>query len=1351
MWTKFFKSAAALIMAGTIIATMPVTSSEAAVTANDASVVSTASSEWYYNMLSSSTVEDGEYIFYHPYSKTVMTNQLNSSANRILSVAADNLSYSVKSSAIPSEYRYKVKAAGNGSYYIINNEGNYLNIPKYNAVEFTSVPTALEFENHDDGGVIRTFIKKYMGSYYCTLSFNSSGYVTAYDHRKGSDNAQIITLLKYDSKPTAYTLKKLSEYGIKNYDTNREFTPKRVGDMYSYTSNKLKMSGGLSNRTSTGIWASPGETLKIYVQHGSGDMKPMLEFTQHISNADEFKSVQLKGGINEITVPQLHEDFSDYEMPVEPGGCIYIINPYDTQQQGKDLKIYIEGGDRIPVFRKGDNTKKFAAELKEYYTHYKNGQKGYHNAAELVSEHIIITITLEQMYEAYITNGLDPQAVAESWDKYMESLYEFDGISPQEYKNFVIHIKLNQVNRPTPDSEALAYASSGFIGIRNDVEMPSSALTAQRRGWGYTHEIGHLLDIRQREYQEVSNNMWAMQYVMKNETRYETAIKKPLDYLRQLATNDETTLWSGYVSSITVPYNPMALNMFWDLEVYHNGYWKELDTMFRNGSSGNSKLDSYVSGMSTEEKIAAYSSKILGIDLTYYFKRYGFIKETSSSYKSAITSVSLSNAQPKIWYYDDEAYTKPLNSNLGKNGNIICSPDQASNSIFFTIPEEYKDAHLGFEIVKNGKVIDFVWDYKYTATDIYSSNYTINAYDRSLNLYNSVNCNVTQNPQQYAVICGGNYYSSLKKAVDAAPNGSTVYVAESTAINEAITIDGKDITIMPLYSDRKIVIYNNVKNDIFTVKNGGSLTVKSGSRNDDMFVFDGCDQMSGSLFRLYSGGTLDIEKGVTVRRFGNNNGGSAVYANESAIILRGCIIEYNYTTSGTVYLTSTSVLACSENTIFRQNKAEYAGSVIYIDSADSDVYLKDTVMYKNFCNNKNTGSTIYAKSGYLSIGNGTSISSNFSDWYNLNSAMYISSNAKAEFSGNVDITDNVTTAGKIYIDPEISGVLNVRTSNDFTKTGNTVAVPMTGYFSKNTLSTVKYNHGFCSLINQGNSLIIGEIPPLVNNSSISSSSITLGSTVTVRASALGGTGSYNYAFYYKKKSDTKWTTKQDFKANSTVSIKPAKATSYDICAKVKDTDGTIEKKYFTVTVKQLPLSLKASVSADSIYIGNTFNIKASASGGAGSYTYAFYYKKTSDTKWTTKQDFKANASVSIKPAKSSTYNVCAKVKDSSGTVVKKYFEVKVITPLSITAVIPSTAKLGNTVPVKISVSGGTAPYTYAVYYKKTTDTKWVTKQDFKNNSNVSIKPAKTAEYEICVKVKDSTGTVTKKYFYVKVS
>jgi len=181
---------------------------------------------------------------------------------------------------------------------------------------------------------------------------------------------------------------------------------------------------------------------------------------------------------------------------------------------------------------------------------------------------------------------------------------------------------------------------------------------------------------------------------------------------------------------------------------------------------------------------------------------------------------------------------------------------------------------------------------------------------------------------------------------------------------------------------------------------------------------------------------------------------------------------------------------------------------------------------------------------------------------------------------------------------------------------------------------------------------------LKNNSTISNESIILGKSVTVTAAAADGMGGYTYSVLYKQAASSKWTTKQDFTSNTSVSIKPTKATSYDVCVKVKDKSGTIVKKYFTVDVKA-PLENTSSVSAETLNLGETLTINASATGGEGDYTYGILYKQTSSSKWTNAQDFTANTSVSFKPTTATSYDVCVKVKDKSGTIVKKYFTVTV--------------------------------------------------------------------------------------------
>lgn len=181
--------------------------------------------------------------------------------------------------------------------------------------------------------------------------------------------------------------------------------------------------------------------------------------------------------------------------------------------------------------------------------------------------------------------------------------------------------------------------------------------------------------------------------------------------------------------------------------------------------------------------------------------------------------------------------------------------------------------------------------------------------------------------------------------------------------------------------------------------------------------------------------------------------------------------------------------------------------------------------------------------------------------------------------------------------------------------------------------------------------------------------------------------------------------------------------------------------------KKIPF---VSISAKEILLGQTvtLDVQNSKSGN----TYAVLYKKKTDTKWTVKQNYSENTQVTIKPAKATDYQVCVKVKDSTGTIYKKYFTLKVSEKLANTSTLSAaTIKHGSSVTAKCSATGGKGSYTYAVLYKKTKDTKWIVKQNYSANTQVTIKPDKVADYQICVKVKDSRGVISKTYLDVKVT
>lgn len=58
--------------------------------------------------------------------------------------------------------------------------------------------------------------------------------------------------------------------------------------------------------------------------------------------------------------------------------------------------------------------------------------------------------------------------------------------------------------------------------------------------------------------------------------------------------------------------------------------------------------------------------------------------------------------------------------------------------------------------------------------------------------------------------------------------------------------------------------------------------------------------------------------------------------------------------------------------------------------------------------------------------------------------------------------------------------------------------------------------------------------------------------------------------------------------------------------------------------------------------------------------------------------------------------------------------------------------------------------TYAVYYKKSSDKIWVPKQLFSQNNIITVKPVRTGNYQVCVKIKDENGSVSKNYLNLTV-
>ena len=108
--------------------------------------------------------------------------------------------------------------------------------------------------------------------------------------------------------------------------------------------------------------------------------------------------------------------------------------------------------------------------------------------------------------------------------------------------------------------------------------------------------------------------------------------------------------------------------------------------------------------------------------------------------------------------------------------------------------------------------------------------------------------------------------------------------------------------------------------------------------------------------------------------------------------------------------------------------------------------------------------------------------------------------------------------------------------------------------------------------------------------------LNLGETVTVNASATGGSGSYTFAYYSREFTQKNWTAISNYSTNATASFTAKTAGYYQVCVKVKDSDGTVAKEYYNIVVgetqqpQQNEFKNTSTVSATQVKLGERVGV-----------------------------------------------------------------------------------------------------------------------------------------------------------------
>ena len=568
--------------------------------------------------------------------------------------------------------------------------------------------------------------------------------------------------------------------GSLTYDPKREFSTNlnakvnpiyQNGDIASYSQKILKMSCAATNRQVTGIYGRANETITITVKRGNkNDPLPSIVCSQYFGSSDFLGVVHtLKEGIQTIKVDDFKLDKERFHTI--PGGPLYLINPYTKDMQSQNLSVYIEGGTLYPVVRLERNKDEYRKDLLEPINLNKKDNKTNFDITELVGNNIILTFKASLTYEHFKNMIYDEEFYVIFWNANILALFKFDGIQydPDEpyydERNDYLNIHIRN-SHPYDGENKFTEHISNFCNGRliNDVHFSQEKINQL-----FPYEIGYMMDLNDRKILGNTNNMiykYEEAYFEKINKMGEDFAKNNIKYLARDDIDDKLrgckstnkTECKGYFMNV----NHLNFLIFWNLESIYHGYWGEVNNLYRYNYTTETKK------LTKEERFVYFSSVALGIDLGYYFSRWGLTfnkgdtifseTKTSANYKRIMQSAKKKGLidpkapKKKYWYLDLEEY--PL---LILPKGIQCFKDKSEFNIQITKITNPKEnqyvltlgsikcpGFLGYEIYESDKIIGFTFNNTFTDYTIYKRGYMpkykVVGYDRLLE---------TSNPSPY--------------------------------------------------------------------------------------------------------------------------------------------------------------------------------------------------------------------------------------------------------------------------------------------------------------------------------------------------------------------------------------------------------------------------------------------------------------------------------------------------------------------------------------------------------------------------------------------------------------------------
>ena len=244
-----------------------------------------------------------------------------------------------------------------------------------------------------------------------------------------------------------------------------------------------------------------------------------------------------------------------------------------------------------------------------------------------------------------------------------------------------------------------------------------------------------------------------------------------------------------------------------------------------------------------------------------------------------------------------------------------------------------------------------------------------------------------------------------------------------------------------------------------------------------------------------------------------------------------------------------------------------------------------------------------------------------------------------------------------------------------------------------------------------------------NGSSLSSSSVFLGSTITLNGKAFGGSQPYQYVYYYSLNGSA-YKKINGYIKSGKQTFKPSATGYYKIKISAKDYNGKntdIVKDLIVKKNTNKALSLTSSLNTTSLVDQNTtVTINASGNGGTMPYKYAYYYKLANGT-WKTIKDYSTSEKVTLKLSSKGLYTIKSVVRDEAGKKLEKTTSVTSIAKITEDSISASVKHpYGLTAAYTLKDAGRGAKY--EVYFRNPGSTQWVKVQSSSENRLIKVRP-----------------------------